>query len=173
MGYVTVTADESPEAVVKPILNELLEKLTLPDSITKKHDGSKVTQKTLDDWEAAFPWLEIIEGSGEKRLKCQFCKNFKMNNVFAHEGTPNVQKSSVDRHNASNEHKSAEKMHVDLSVPEFDDYTASDAANVTLDAMMLEDDKCLFRTVYAVAKHEGPTEFVNVMLETHDLTDPP
>ena len=143
MGY-KVTTQERPDLIVKSILNDVIDNLVLP--ATKKHDGSKVTPKTLDEWKKAYPWLL----ANENKLSCSLSTQFKMNNVFAHEGTPNVQKSSVERHNGSYEHRAAEKMYEELSTPDYE-YSESDYTNDTLDAMILRDDINLFRTVYAVS----------------------
>lgn len=72
------------------------------------HDGSKVNQKSIDEWQIAYPWMELTD-CGEKGLKCTVCKQAKMNNVWAFEGTPNLQKSSLQRHCISNDHVAAEK----------------------------------------------------------------
>ena len=128
-----------------------------------------MTPKTLDEWKKAYPRLL----ANENKLSCSLCTQFKMYNVFAHEGTPNVQKSSVERHNGSYEgtpnvqkssverhngsyeHRTAEKMYEELSTPDYG-YSESDYTNDTLDVMILRDDINLFRTVYDVAKMKVP-----------------
>lgn len=56
-----------------------------------------------------FPWL-IIEGvSSEKKLFCSLCRgkkeNLKLYSVWANDGYPNIQLSSIGRHNLSTEHQ--------------------------------------------------------------------
>ena len=79
---------------------------------TKKHTGSTVSQKTLQTWKQSFPWLLIEETGGQTKLKCQYCIQFNLKNVWSEEGTPNVQKSTVERHNESKDNVSAHKLYL-------------------------------------------------------------
>ena len=74
----------------------------------KKHGGQRVTFCTKSEWKKIYPRL-IIE---EERMKmtCEICtklrSKLKLATVWAGSGTPNIQASSIVRHNESVDHRS-------------------------------------------------------------------
>ena len=67
-----MTADKSSNRIVNSILNDIVNKLPL-SSETVPHDGSKGNRKTIDEWQIAYPWIELTD-CGEKQRKCTVCK---------------------------------------------------------------------------------------------------
>ena len=109
-------ASITPECIVKSIIDDLIPVVVRGN--VKHHDGQKVTEKTLKNWEKGFPWLSVKHetesrtGESVIRLKCKLCSEHRMKTVWAIEGTTNVQKSSIDRHSESEPHIEATKLSV-------------------------------------------------------------
>jgi len=55
-----------------------------------RHDGSKLKQKTLDEWKGQYQWLIMEKIEGEICLNCEICKNSSkacnLSTVWAYEG---------------------------------------------------------------------------------------
>lgn len=135
----------------------------------QKHN---VSDKTLTQWKAKFPWLDTIKDQlGKCFLTCVICKEAakikKLTSVWAHEGTPNVQFSAVTRHNESQEHLEVltrKKSNVSENTCTFDsddDCDTSQSDTLTI----IHDDKILFNSIYYVTKSEIPTNSLNGLLD--------
>ena len=61
LSFVKMTADKSSNRIVNSILNDIVNKLPL-SSETVPHDGSKGNRKTFDEWQIAYPWIELTVG---------------------------------------------------------------------------------------------------------------
>ncbi|KAH3753467.1 hypothetical protein DPMN_188104 [Dreissena polymorpha] len=158
----------SVESFVVSILLETVNAAV--DFTSKKHDGKSVTENTCQKWKKAFPWLTIVDIDGEvNRLKCAYCTQFNLKNVWSAEGTPYIQRSSVERHNESKDHVSAAKLflsrNLDISIETECNETETYDGNVS------EQDVFLLRTIYSLAKNEIPSERVNDMLELQTLNE--
>ena len=133
--------------------------------------SEKKGQKTFwhnsfSSWTVQYSWL-IVTGDGlDKRLKCSVCTKRKVRSVWANEGSPNVQKNSVERHGDSEEHKQAEKelLKSRIKVEAYDIHIKEE------ESFHVEDDDVkLFHTIFYVSKEELPTEKVNSLLELQNL----
>ena len=75
------------------------------------HTGAKTSTKTLNAWKEQFPLLVFHKEGGQLRLKCRTCMDkqdqLKLASVWANEGSPNIQMSSLKRYNVSKDHKLA------------------------------------------------------------------
>ena len=88
-------------------------------------------------------------------MLCSVCRSaqqrLKLTTVWATEGTPNIQHSSIFSHNTNSEHAAAcadkEKQQALLSAQEKDD------ASISVGAISAED-RILFNTVYHTAKEQ-------------------
>ena len=101
----------TPEQIAKGIVSDIINEVI--SQANKPHDGNFVKRKTLDGWEKSFPWLETVDHeneSGTFRLTCALCREFKMNTVWAKDGTPNIQRSSIERHSDSEMHIEALRL---------------------------------------------------------------
>ena len=100
------------------------------------------------------------------RMSCEICQSMKsklkLTSVWAHEGTPNIQCSSIIRHNSGTEHQNAlmildkEKLKELIIMQEQDDNE--------LPLIATNQDKIVFNTVYYAAKSETPSENINGIL---------
>ena len=90
----------TPKEVVSDILDDLLLHVCKPP---KKHDGEKVGKSTVKGWLSKYPWLEINDNDSYTNMRCSVCveikSKLKVSSVWANEGTPNIQSSSITRHN--------------------------------------------------------------------------
>ena len=145
-GYLAPTSSSDATAIVHNILEQLLERCDEPQYIVNtivddllqkvggtetdsKHAGDKVSDRTVRSWTAKYPWLIVEKEGNERKMLCSVCKSaqqrLKLTTVWATEGTPNIQHSSIFRHKTSNEHKAAcadnEKQQALLSAQEKDD----------------------------------------------------
>lgn len=133
--------------------------------------GEKLSKGTIADWQSQFPWLEITTVDTSMRLLCNICTKqktlLKLSNVFAAEGSPNIQKNTISRHNDSSEHKLAcEKLEKNIAEAKFhleDD--SNDESEADGDVKIAFEDKVLFNTVYFAAKSELPSTNVNGLLK--------
>ena len=124
--------------------------------------ATKYQIETVRSWTAKYPWLIVEKEGNERKMSCNVCKSaqqrLKLTTVLATEGTPNIQHSSIFRHNTSNEHKAAcadnEKQQALLSAQEKDDTPISVG---TISA----EDRILFNTVYHTAKEQESSEKIN------------
>lgn len=91
----------------------------------------------------------------------------KLTNVWALDGTPNMQISSITRHNDSSEHKNVcvnlEKERLIHVVSDDDQDEETEIVNIN------KQDKVVFNTVYFAAKSELPSETVNGLLNLQRL----
>ena len=165
LKYFSAETSPSPTTLAKAIIENIVDKafvVVTSHESSKKHDGTRVSSKTYELWKKSFPWLEITD---QTFLRCTYCRQCKLKHVWADEGTPNVQKSSLERHNSSKDHVHAAKMHLRQSINTDEIELDTGESNVHVQNA----DTFLFRTVYAVAKHEMPSEKVNGMLELQAL----
>ena len=152
----------SAKDVVSSILEELLTAVCKP----KKHDGCRVGKNTVTEWKSKYPWLVINDNN--TNMKCSVCvemkSKLKLASVWANEGTPNIQISSITRHNQSTEHNNAcvesEKARVRVVLD-----TASCFGEPETPITLCDSDKIVFNTVYFAAKNEIPSNTVNGLLE--------
>lgn len=184
------TSSES-ETIVKCLLNDLITQAVSDiadiairivnevvdsafDSAQKPtaHSGNRVGRRTFKEWSEKFPWLLIQETESKINLCCKICQEqketLKLTNVWAFEGSPSIQISSLCRHNESNEHKnaciSAEKAKSKAQINICEE-TIIETGNVTVS----ESDLKLFRTVYFTAKSELPSESINGLLNLQKM----
>ena len=158
------------ETVVSDIIGNIIS--DIPETESKlKHSGETVSQDTLESWKNKYPWLTINKVSDyHMRLICDYCSSAKrklpLTNVWAFEGSPSIQSSSLVRHNASVEHKDAVSHLVKLetwskSQNEQSECIVEQSKNT--DPIKLED-ILVFNTVYYAAKEQEPSEKVNRLL---------
>lgn len=113
-----------------------------------------------------FPWLLLAPDGDILRMKCTMCAKYKQKNVWALEGTPNVQKSSLERHNDSYDHAKAVRLCLqEKSLDTIFDEDLDDATNIETS----DPDICLVRTIYSLMKSDIPLEKVNAILELQRL----
>ena len=77
--------------VVRPLIEEMISTVVKADKLKKrKHDGTKVREKTLDEWKVWFPWLSVEKVEDEIRLNCNMCREAaepcKLSTIWAFEG---------------------------------------------------------------------------------------
>ncbi|XP_060596481.1 zinc finger protein 862-like [Ruditapes philippinarum] len=142
--------------LVKGILNDLVSDVIIKNS-SKKHET--VNDKTLEKWKQNYPWLIVSTMHEKKTLKCKLCSEFKTSTIWAKDGTTNIQKSTLDRHNECDPHIEACK----LSIKKLDMELAPE--NKLEKGKIDNADVYLMRTVYMVMKEELPLDKVNAILE--------
>jgi hypothetical protein len=91
-----------------------------------------------------------------------------MKSVWSDEGTPNVQRSSLERHSLSKDHATATKLYLHQHITKTNSESLTLSPELT-EASVSDQDAFLFRTVYCVAKNEMPSEKVNDLLELQTL----
>lgn len=101
---------DQPFTIASAIVESLIRGVIETES-RSVHAGDKVSEKTVASWLAKYPWLVVGDEGKEMRMSCKVCKSakqrLKLTNVWATEGTPNIQHSSILRHNMSSEHTDA------------------------------------------------------------------
>ena len=158
------------ETVVSDIIGNIIS--DIPETESKsKHSGETVSQDTLESWKNKYPWLTINKVSdNHMRLICDYCSSAKrklpLTNVWAFEGSPSIQSSSLVRHNASVEHKDAVSHLVKLepwskSQNEQSECIVEQSKNTD---PIKPEDILVFNTVYYAAKEQEPSEKVNRLL---------
>lgn len=160
---------EDSTKIVRKIIDDLIISCTDQcDQKVKKHSGSTVSVKTIQSWMSKFSWL-IVSGEGiDKRLKCSICTERKVTSIWAGEGSPNIQKNSIERHGLSSEHKQAEKDLLKESGDTSKTYD-SDVNEEDDSISVTDDDSKLFRTIFYVSKEELPSDKVNSLIELQNL----
>lgn len=68
--------------------------------------------KFQDEWLQKYSWLQT--NTTKDRLFCKLCKNNNSNNVFAKDGSMNIQKSALVEHQNSIDHKSAVNREIQI-----------------------------------------------------------
>lgn len=156
---------DQPFTIASAIVESLIRGVIETES-RSVHAGDKVSEKTVASWLAKYPWLVVGDEGKEMRMSCKVCKSakqrLKLTNVWATEGTPNIQHSSILRHNMSSEHtdaladieKQAVLSEIHLLSQEKDD------TPVNVRAISAED-RILFNTIYHTAKEQESSEKIN------------
>ena len=57
-SFKSTSSVETSEKIVRPNINSILTDV-IKSVQRKKHDGNKVTDKTISNWKECFPWLKI------------------------------------------------------------------------------------------------------------------
>ncbi|XP_053394256.1 uncharacterized protein LOC128555571 [Mercenaria mercenaria] len=117
--------------------------------------GRKSHKKTLNDWCRKYPWLKVLEGDDgtPMKLKCESCcsmkTKLKLTSVWAFDGTPSIQMSSITRHNDSAEHKN---VCLNLEKENITEMVSNDESED--EVVINQEDRIVFNTVYFAAKSE-------------------
>ena len=152
------TREQTTHEMCSTIVNDIVN-----TAVKCNHRGENVRQETLEKWKGMYSWLLLSHDENENtRLKCDVCSQYNIKSVWASEGTPNIQKSAIERHSLSVEHAKACKLSLQDKCAESllqDSDGSADQAEPT------DPDKCLIRTVYTLMKNDIPLEKVNAILE--------
>ena len=165
----TLDLRNESETVVSEILESVISGVHQTQT-KSKHSGETVTKETIENWKQKFPWV-IIRGAKDSddplRLQCEYCKSAKqklaVTNVWAFEGSPSIQSSSLVRHNASLEHKNAVSHIMKLQTET--DYESAEIDKETVPTHVDPKEKILFNTAYYVAKEQESSEKINRLLD--------
>jgi len=117
--------------------------------------------KFQDDWIFKFSWLET--NFSKDRLFCKLCRNNGLSNVFAKEGSKNLQRSALIDHQNSIDHKSSVNKESELH------HKTQTKISVLFDTRKDAKDSVLenhFRTCYFIAKNNLP---INIALDLNYL----
>ena len=146
------------------ILDDILLHICKPP---KKHDGEKVGKSTVKGRLSKDPWLEINDSY--TNMRCSVCvemkSKLKLSSVWANEGTPNIQSSSITRHNSSSEHNHACTESEKCKIQADTDQDLSDIDLSDTSTPVSGVDKIVFNTVHFAAKNEIPFSSIN----EHDI----
>ena len=168
--YITsrsVTRSE-PEEICAKIVNDIVSAVT---SRGHHHGGDTVKKETVAKWQGMYPWLIVDRDQNDNlRLKCGLCAKFNTKSVWASDGSPNIQKSTIDKHNSSPDHEKAQRMSVQEETFE-SVYESSMSKDDNIEPP--DQDKMLIRTIYTLMKSDIPLEKVNTFLELQRLNGLP
>jgi len=116
--------------------------------------------KFQGDWIMKFSWLET--NSSKDRLFCKICRSNNKSNIFAKEGSTNLQKSALDGHNCSIDHQVCVKIELNKTKLQ---PSVSDLFSVRKD---VNQDIILnhFKICYFMAKNNIP---INLATNLHSL----
>lgn len=168
--FPSVSSPPSAHEICASIVTDILK--TAIDSVLpgRCHQGDSVKKDTLKKWECMFPWLLIEQDINQNlRMKCKLCTKYNIKTVWATEGTPNIQKSTIDKHNDSVDHSKSRKL--SLQEESFD--SIYDTACIEKESLTEEPppdaDQMLIRTVYTLMKSDICLEKVNTLLTLQKL----
>lgn len=100
-------------------------------------------------------------------MKCKVCMDCKIASVWARDGSCNIQKDTISKHNDSTEHQDAEKKLVSSKVGTS---SCCDEIQAECTDEVLNDNDCkVFRTVFCAANEYMSTAKINTLLELQGL----